>query len=144
MNETASNDGLFESNQSYQDTSPLSNQSSLAAHLRSGQAGPGFSVLAPDVQEQIVAHVLAMPADAQTSYLARMKQMDAEEMVASVRPPIMSDGPQPKTYTVKSGDVLSRIARAHNVSLAHLVQANPQIKDPDRIYPDQILTIPAA
>ncbi len=143
MNETTSNDSLFEPNQSYKDSSPLSNQDSLAAHLRSGHAGPGFSVLAPEVQDQIITHVLAMPAPEQTDYLARIKQMDGEEMLASVRPPEMSGAVQQKHYRVRKGDALSKIARANGVSLSQLIEANPQIKNPDLIYPDQVITIPA-
>ena len=45
-------------------------------------------------------------------------------------------------YTVKSGDSLSRIAAANNVSLAELIAANPQITDPNLIRPGQVLSLP--
>ena len=143
MNETTSNDSPIASNQSYTDASPLNNQSSLAAHFHAGHAGPSFSVLAAEHQEQIIAHVLAMPAQEQTDYLARMQQMDAEEMLASARPPETSGDAQQKHYTVRQGDSLSKIARAHDVSLSKLIQANPQIRNPDLIHPDQVIAIPA-
>jgi GH25 family lysozyme M1 (1,4-beta-N-acetylmuramidase) len=44
------------------------------------------------------------------------------------------------TYTVRPGDTLSRIARAYNTTVSHLVQVNA-IKNPDKIYPGQILKI---
>jgi spore coat assembly protein SafA len=54
-----------------------------------------------------------------------------------------SGGSGAGTYTVKSGDTLWDIARAHGVSLAALERANPQIANPDLILPNQQITIPA-
>lgn len=45
-----------------------------------------------------------------------------------------------KTYIVKSGDTLGEIALANNVSVSSLLQANKL--NSDRIYTDQLLTIP--
>ena len=45
-------------------------------------------------------------------------------------------------YTVVSGDNLSKIAKNHGVKLADLIAANKQIKNPDRIYPGDVITIP--
>lgn len=44
--------------------------------------------------------------------------------------------------TVGRGDTLSSIARRHDVSLQRLIAANPQIANPNRIYPGQTITIP--
>jgi putative chitinase len=44
--------------------------------------------------------------------------------------------------TVRSGDTLSGIAQRHGVSLGELLRANPQIKNPDLIYPGQQLNLP--
>lgn len=49
---------------------------------------------------------------------------------------------EPKTYKVKKGDTLSKIAKAHKVTLKKLIAANPQIKNPDLIHPGDIITIP--
>ena len=39
-----------------------------------------------------------------------------------------------ETYTVVSGDTLSGIAASHGVSLGAVIAANPQIRDPDKIW----------
>src|SRR5690348_6756615 len=46
------------------------------------------------------------------------------------------------TYTVKPGDNLSRIATRNGVTLAQLLQANPQIKDPNRISVVDVINLP--
>lgn len=51
--------------------------------------------------------------------------------------------PAPKTVTVKSGQTLGKIAAALGVTLAALILANPQIKNPDVITPGQTITVPA-
>ncbi len=51
--------------------------------------------------------------------------------------------PQPKrTYVVQRGDTLNGIARRFRVSLSDLEAANPQIDDPNRIFPGQVINIP--
>lgn len=46
------------------------------------------------------------------------------------------------SYTVKSGDSLSKIASSHGVSLSALERANPQIKNPNVISVGQRIHIP--
>jgi uncharacterized YkwD family protein/spore coat assembly protein SafA len=46
------------------------------------------------------------------------------------------------TYTIKSGDTLWKIAVRYQVGLSELIRANPHIKNPALIYPNQKLTIP--
>jgi LysM repeat protein len=46
------------------------------------------------------------------------------------------------TVTVKLGDNLGRYARLYGASGRALVNANPQIKDPNLIYPGDTITIP--
>ena len=46
------------------------------------------------------------------------------------------------THAVKRGDTLWAIARANGVSLKDLIAANPQIKNPDLIYPGDKVKIP--
>jgi spore coat assembly protein SafA len=47
-----------------------------------------------------------------------------------------------ESYVVQHGDTLSGIASQHGVSLAELEAANPQIHNPNLIYPGQHVTIP--
>ncbi len=49
------------------------------------------------------------------------------------------------TYTVQSGDSLSKIGQNYGVSWQQIFEANrDKIDDPDKIYPGQELTIPSA
>jgi len=45
-------------------------------------------------------------------------------------------------YTVQKGDTLSEIAERFGVALKALEAANPQIKNPDLIFPGQHIHIP--
>ena len=46
------------------------------------------------------------------------------------------------TYTVRAGDNLSKIAKRSGISLAQLLKANPQIKNPDKIQVGQLINLP--
>src|SRR6185369_13839454 len=46
------------------------------------------------------------------------------------------------TYTIKAGDTLSKIAARNGLSLAQLLQAHPQITDPNRINVGDVLNLP--
>ncbi len=47
-----------------------------------------------------------------------------------------------ETYTVVKGDSMWKIAVKYEVGLSEIKSANPQIKNPDLIYPGQVLNIP--
>ena len=49
-----------------------------------------------------------------------------------------------KQHVVKKGDTLSEIAQKHGHSLRSVKTANPQIRNPDRIYPGQSVNLPAS
>lgn len=61
---------------------------------------------------------------------------------------VEKEGTQADFYTVKEGDTLSKIAKAHygDPNKYHQIfEANrPMLDDPDKIYPGQTLRIPAA
>ena len=53
-----------------------------------------------------------------------------------------SAGQSAKTHAVRKGDTLWGIAKQYGVSLAALLQANPQIKNPNLIHPGEAVRIP--
>ncbi len=59
---------------------------------------------------------------------------------------VVTPEPEATFYTVKSGDSLSKIAKAHYGSYKDYMKifnANtPMLSDPDKIYPGQVLRIP--
>lgn len=59
---------------------------------------------------------------------------------------VKAPAPEAKFYTVKSGDTLSKIAREYYGDAGRypeIFEANkPMLKDPDKIYPGQVLRIP--
>ena len=46
------------------------------------------------------------------------------------------------TYIVKTGDTLAKIATRNGMTLAQLLQANPQVKDPNRIKVGDAINLP--
>ncbi|MCF6138448.1 SafA/ExsA family spore coat assembly protein [Pseudalkalibacillus berkeleyi] len=46
------------------------------------------------------------------------------------------------THTVKSGDTMWKIATYYQIGTSEIINVNPQVEDPDRIYPGQRLNIP--
>ncbi len=48
----------------------------------------------------------------------------------------------PRTYTIKRGDTLARIARRNDLTVADILAANPDITDPNDIFVGQIIIIP--
>ena len=50
--------------------------------------------------------------------------------------------PSPRTHTVRKGDTLWGIARQYGAELAALIRANPQIKNPNLIYPGEAVKLP--
>jgi nucleoid-associated protein YgaU len=60
---------------------------------------------------------------------------------------VTQEEPQATFYTVKSGDTLSHIAKAHygnaNKYMVIFEANKPMLKDPDEIYPGQVLRVPA-
>ncbi|PPA69052.1 SafA/ExsA family spore coat assembly protein [Jeotgalibacillus proteolyticus] len=46
-------------------------------------------------------------------------------------------------HTVSSGDTMWKLAVRYEIGVTEIIQANPQIENPDMIYPGQQLTIPS-
>ncbi len=73
-----------------------------------------------------------------------MKKLIISALIA-VQPFItLSAGAEPaKSHTVTSGDSMWKIAVKYEVGLSELISANPQISNPELIYPGQIINIPS-
>ncbi len=84
--------------------------------------------------------LVAMDRQGGGELLNELKQMGQ----AMSAPPgnVDNRAPGPQNYTVKRGDTLSAIAARSGVPLSDLIAANPQIKNPDLIYPGDNVTIP--
>ncbi len=53
--------------------------------------------------------------------------------------PVETGGGAGRIYTVVSGDTMWAIAKRHNMALSDLIALNPQIKNPNRIYPGNVI-----
>ncbi len=58
--------------------------------------------------------------------------------------PLPTPAPGATTHTIAAGDTLSAVAARHGVALDALVNANPQIDNPDRIEVGQVISLPTA
>lgn len=69
--------------------------------------------------------------------LLQINNITACAETAKTTPPGIEDG----YHRVDSGDTMYKIAKTYDISLNQLVDDNPQIKDPDVIFPGQVLLI---
>lgn len=56
--------------------------------------------------------------------------------------PVPPKCPEGFLYTVRRSDTLFRIAQRFGISLQALIRANPQIANPDVIFPGQVICVP--
>ncbi len=56
--------------------------------------------------------------------------------------PTTAPAATPILYTIKKNETLSKIATAHGITLQQLLDANPAIKNPNKIVEGQQITIP--
>jgi nucleoid-associated protein YgaU len=72
--------------------------------------------------------------------------IDADITVVASAQPVGTSGSSGRTYTVKAGDTLSKIAREHlgdGNAYMRIFDANKdQLSDPDKIRPGQVLKLP--
>lgn len=72
-----------------------------------------------------------------TKYLDYANDIKEEEPAKPV-----SDNNEYDTYVVKAGDTLTSISAKYGLTLDDILKANPQITNPDLIYPKQMILIP--
>lgn len=90
---------------------------------------------------------IAAPADQEGSEDTVEEQ--AEDLVASTPATVQCGSDEPPlgedrgdSYVVAPCEYMALIAQRTGVSLAALIAANPQVEDPARIYPGQVLHLP--
>lgn len=67
------------------------------------------------------------------------------DLVLNINTAGQAAGGGANTYTVQSGDSLSKIGEKYGITWQQIFEANKdKISDPDKIYPGQELTIPGA
>jgi len=106
----------------------------LAGRLAAPDDGPAAAVATPS----------PTPAAIPTSSPTASPTPTAAPATPSPTPtstPTPSPAPTPLTYTVRSGDTLSRIANQHGTTVAAIVDLNG-ITDPSRLRIGQVLLIP--
>lgn len=105
------------------------------------KSGDSMAKIAAKHGVTIGALIRANPQIEDPSLIFKGQQINIPVSPASAgtgaTPPAFSD-----QYRVRSGDTMRKIARAFGVSLAALIAANPQIKDPDRIKVGQVIHVP--
>ena len=87
----------------------------------------------------------APPADTVEAEKAEVEAAKVEE-AAAAEGKAGDDAWESRTYTVKSGDTLGKIAKEYYgnaMEYPKIFEANkPMLSDPDKIYPGQVLRIP--
>lgn len=71
-----------------------------------------------------------------------MKKLFSLFSVSAVAMLLLSTSALALSHTVKSGDTMWKLAVKYQVGTSEIIQANPQVSNPDLIYPCQVLTIP--
>ena len=105
----------------------------LAIRFREGQATVGGAASSQAEREKIVLMVGNTQGVAQVDDQMTIAVEEVKE-------------PEATMYTVQSGDSLSKIAKAHYgdaMKYPAIFEANkPMLKDPNKIYPGQVLRLP--
>ena len=72
-----------------------------------------------------------------------MKKLVHKAAAAALAVSILSTGASALSHTVVRGDTMWKLAVKYQVGASEIIGANPQISNPDLIYPGQTLTIPS-
>jgi LysM repeat protein len=91
-----------------------------------------------------VSSFVASPAPSLSSTLHPSAVPTVTPSVAPTVPPSVGPVASPRTYKIKAGDSLAKIANKFGVSVQDLLDANPDISNPNNIIVGQIIVIPAA
>jgi LysM repeat protein len=99
---------------------------------------------------QLIAAAVAVAGSAligasnlsQPAVLAATSNTTTTVKAATVSAPAPTAAPEQKILTVVPGDYLEKLAKANNVTIQRLYDANGDIQDPDLIFPDQQIRVP--
>ncbi len=95
----------------------------------------------------VFASALALALNSQpTPATAQAAHTKSSIIASSDQPPAqppVSPPAAPQTVTVKPGDYLSALAETVGTTMPRLYDANTQIEDPNLIFPDETLRVPA-
>ena len=79
-------------------------------------------------------------ADPNLIRVGQALQLPGTAVAANDEPTALASG---QTYTVRAGDTMSAIAARHGADLGALISVNPQVANPSRIRPGQLLNLPS-
>ena len=71
-----------------------------------------------------------------------MKKLVHKFAAAALTVSLLSTGASALSHTVVPGDTMWKLAVKYQVGTSEIIASNPQVSNPDLIYPGQILTIP--
>jgi len=107
------------------------------ASVLKGKSSP----FAQNPLKKAMARYNAKQAQTKSTINPVLKQVN-ESVVNGTAPTKQRTQTNGNTYTIKSGDTLSKIANQNNTTINDLIQSNPQITNPNLIYSGSKITIP--
>ena len=96
------------------------------------------------MQERLMSALAAMANTQRDEMFDRLMRMTPDSAQGIFDGILSAASAKGSTYIVQRGDSLSRIAKAHGLSLDAVIKANPQIKNPDLIHPNDKITLPSS
>jgi LysM repeat protein len=64
--------------------------------------------------------------------------------VVPTAPPTVGPVGSPRLYTIRPGDTLARVAKKFKITVQQILDANPEINDPNNVFVGQVIVIPVA
>ncbi len=116
---------------------------SLQTAIEGTRAESVLANLSQDRKDQMMQALAGMDDSTRDGYFSKFMGM-TEATASSIIDGVIAAAPSASgsSYTVQKGDSLSKIAKAHSISLNAIIKANPQIENVDLIYPNQKINLP--
>lgn len=87
----------------------------------------------------VTIHLFLQDPNEEVHTMKKLAALAAALLTATLAVPASASG---LSHTVAQGDTMWKLAVKYQIGTSEIISANPQIVDPDLIYPGQILTIP--